>query len=499
MTTVPDHKPEQDRIPAAVPKRQPMWRFLIAGQQRNEIFMFLAVYVVLYFFLRDCYPDPLCLTDSFGYVMSAVELAPNLFRPIGYSYCLAFLYNFSPTVDFVIFAQYWASAIMVLVTLFTIKYFYSPARNILFRVLGFCIVLSPTVSFMNLWFLSDGIFFTCVLLWISSLIFVIERKSIAALIVHALSLYAMIYLRHTGLIFPVLSCIIFIARFRIRSWYMCALCLAMMLVVIAWSKQANLKCYGANNFSGFAAWNQANNVLSIMPYVNVDTTKMKDPEIRLVHKVISRLDNAYFSEDSILSANMIWRPHHSLHDVQAALASSEYYYMSRKRLFFKTADILSKYNTYMVKHYPGAYFQHFILRNALQMLHFDAMHQLKPEDRFLLQQASFYMCYDVEKEYFEVRNNIYDQLFNPIAGFAVTFWTVSCIIIAVLARKRGVLQPAWQSGKYFILALLVFIVMYGGFSVIASVIIYRYMYPVAVFLVMLAYMLLRKDTFQRTV
>jgi hypothetical protein len=59
----------------------------------------------------------------------------------------------------------------------------------------------------------------------------------------------------------------------------------------------------------------------------------------------------------------------------------------------------------------------------------------------------------------------------------------------VLAKRNKSLRSAFGEGRYFIIFLSVFLVCYLGFSVLAAVIFYRYMYCVPVVIAMLIYML----------
>jgi hypothetical protein len=460
-------------------------------QQRKFILSAFGCYLVLYIIFRQFYPDPLCIADTFGYVTSSITMSPNLFRPIGYSYFLSMLYKMSTSIDFVIFAQYWLSAIAVVLLLCSIRYLYPPVSKRTFNIFAFCILLSPTISFMNLWMLSDGLFFTLMIVWLTTLLWVLERESIPLLILHVICLFCMIYVRHTGLIFPIISSLAFISVFRLKSWYMVLMSIAAMMLVINNTKMSNRHYFGAKEFSGFASWNQANNAISILPYVQVDTTKIEDPEVRLAHRVIRSLNDSVFSPESILSGEMIWRSSKSLGDVQTALAP-KYGDLGKKVLWFKTGDVLGKYSSFLITHYPFEYFKHFVLPNAGEFFYFDKDHVLKPYPKFLLKYKNFHQRYHVEEPYYVVENDIYDSLFNPFASVAITFWLIVCIALAVWLKMKGQLKTAWKSGWKFMLALLIFLVIYIGFSVTASVIVYRYMYPVAIFMIILAYMMIRQ-------
>lgn len=478
------------KTPATKEKGKNGFLTFLKSQQRF-LLTALGCYVLLYIIFRQCYPDPLCIADTFGYVTSSITLTPNLFRPMGYSYFLNLLYKISPTVDFIIFAQYWFSAIVVVLLLCTIRYLYPPVSKRVFNIFAFCILLSPTVSFMNLWLLSDGLFFTLMLMWLVTLLWVLERKDIPMLLLHVICLFCMIYVRHTGLIFPVISSLAFITVFRLKSWYMVLMSIAAMMLVINNTKMSNRHYFGAKEFSGFASWNQANNAISILPYVQVDTTKIEDPEVKLAHRIIRRLNDSVFSPESVLSGEMIWRSSNSLGDVQTALAP-KYGELGKKILWFKTADVLGKYSSFLIKQYPFEYFKHFVLPNAAEFFYFDKDHVLKAYPKFFLKYKNFHQRYHVEEPYYLAENDIYDSLFNPFAGIAITFWLLVCIALTIWLFTKHQLKTAWQTGWKFILVLLVFLLIYIGFSVTASVIVYRYMYPVAIFLVILAYTLARK-------
>jgi hypothetical protein len=486
----------QATAPKKAEERKPIsqdsfWQFLNAGAQRKQLLLWLGLYLVLYIIYQQCYQDPLCIPDTLGYITSSIRLTPNLFRPMGYSYFIALMYKLSPNIGFIIFAQYWLSAITVVILLLSIKYLYPSANTWVFNVFALCIVLSPTISFMNLWILSDALFFTLMLVWLITMLFVIERESITALVVHVISLFCMIYVRHTGLIFPIISCLVFISVFGKRSWYMCLLSIAAMLLVINNTRLANRHYFGAKEFSAFASWNQANNAISILPYVTVDTTKISDPEVRMAHRVIRRLNDTLFSPESILSGEMIWRSSNSLGDVQKAL-EPKYGELGKKILFFKTGDVLGKYSSFLITHYPFEYLKHFVIPNAKVFFYFDKQHQLKPFPKFFLKYKDLHERYQIKDLYYYVQNDIYDTFYNPFASIALIFWLVVCIVLAVWLKMKGKLKQAWQSSWKFILALLIAMVVYIGFSVTASVIVYRYMYPVAILMVMLAYMLLRQ-------
>src|ERR1700757_1846091 len=104
--------------------------FLKEKNQKRRLLAFGIFYLVVYIALVFLYPYADGISDTGGYIQSAIKNMYLGYRPFGYSEFFILVHGFSKSLGTVVFAQYWLNAISTVLFILTIKYFFPPKNKI---------------------------------------------------------------------------------------------------------------------------------------------------------------------------------------------------------------------------------------------------------------------------------------------------------------------------------------------------------------------------------
>jgi len=158
-------------------KKSEFFIFLKEKQQKRELLLFVVVYVALFILIRFAYPYPDTFPDTGNYVLCAENMEIGGYRPIGYSWFLNFFHKISSSVHFVFVAQFLFNVIATLFLLFTIKFFFHPAKNYIYLIAAFLVILCPTALYLTNYLMSDSVFTSLTLIWTATAIWLMHRKN----------------------------------------------------------------------------------------------------------------------------------------------------------------------------------------------------------------------------------------------------------------------------------------------------------------------------------
>jgi hypothetical protein len=172
----------------------------------------LGMQLALFVFLKIRFPYPLTESDSGNYILSATTGKINGYRPYGYSAFLRFFTSFSTDVTFVSTWQFFIAAISVFLLLFSMKYFFKISR-IPFLILAVLLLFNPSLLYMNVYLMSDGLFVALTALWLTTGLVVIEWWTFWMIALHILLLYFCIDTRYIGMFYAGFSALFIAYRF----------------------------------------------------------------------------------------------------------------------------------------------------------------------------------------------------------------------------------------------------------------------------------------------
>ncbi|NCD43323.1 MAG: hypothetical protein EOL88_14720 [Bacteroidia bacterium] len=235
-------------------KKQIIAASFITLDDIKEIIIYFIFFGILWGYLFSQYALPNITPDSLGYIRGAMHPGIITMRPIGYG---IFLYLVSLIPDFyhfIFLIQYIIYAISSLVFLFTIKYFFPAKSRVLYYIFSIFLLYQPVSLFLSTFVMSDSLFISLTLIWISSGIWILGNQKLGAIVLHLLFLIFMLNVRYISIFFVPVS--IFFLFFASRKLYLrVALSLLPVLIFVSFSSITKQRVYGATGvqvFSGFS-------------------------------------------------------------------------------------------------------------------------------------------------------------------------------------------------------------------------------------------------------
>ncbi|MDR1884452.1 MAG: hypothetical protein LBR26_17015 [Prevotella sp.] len=265
----------------------PFFTFLKAKEQRIDWIILILGCITGYIVLKTCYPYPATISDSGTYVDAAATDTFIFYRPFGYSYFLQTVHNISDSIHAVFIVQIILYLIAAAAFSFVLKHVIPPVNKILWRVLLFFFVFSPIAFYMSNALMSDLLFAVMIYFMLASLVLFIKIRGWIPLCLFLLSLFFSLHIRYSAIMFPVLFiCFFFMLKGRMR-WAGIAATLVVTFVFCNQIKRDMHETTGFNQFStGFDGWQLANNAMHVVPYIDLEPEKIKDPETRMLHQYI---------------------------------------------------------------------------------------------------------------------------------------------------------------------------------------------------------------------
>lgn len=329
-----------------------------------------AVGIVIQFIIfKLLYPYADFFSDSYSYLYAAYANLDINIWPIGYSKFLMVFHKITGSDTTLVGFQYFFLGFTALLFYYTILYFYKPAK-ITSIILFIFLFFNPLNLYICNYVNSDPLFAALSLLWVTQLIWIVQRPRLYQIFTHAVLLYACFTVRNNAMYYPFISALAFIISTQ-RIWVKATgIILGSLLVLIFINNQRNAayKITGKHQFSLFTGWQLANNALYMYKQINVDSTLLPSEASREVdHLTKQFFKNTPPDMQEILSdyvANFFIR--------QSEAPLKQYY-----KQHFKPADrynviaewgkasiVFEEYGSYLIRHNPWAFTRYYLLTNA---------------------------------------------------------------------------------------------------------------------------------------
>jgi hypothetical protein len=244
-----------------------------------------------------------------------------------------------------------------------------------------------------------------------------------------------------------------------------------LLVVYQQGVRGNKRYVGVETFSGFTGWAKANNATSILPYVEVDTTKFKDKMVLRIHQICKAYPDSFFKMDYVRKTAFMW---YKQFPGKAVLM--EYYYNQNQQVpYVKCWSLVGiKMNEYadeLIKQHPIEFTRRFILWNCgelfLPMNNFEKYPNVKP-DKYTKE------WFKINEPLLHARRDIFQKYFSKFTYFKYVFFMflglLSILILAV--KKKDVPFNKSQTNTVYVLSF--FVIITSLFLVISHPIHLRY-------------------------
>ena len=468
--------------------------FLSEKKQKQKLLFIGLFYLVVYVALIYLYPFADGISDTGGYIQSAAQNKYLGYRPFGYSKFLIILHNISTSMSFIVFVQYWLSAISTMLFVFTIKYFYRPQNNIIEWAFDVFSVCSITVIYLANCVLSDSLFASLTTLWIVSGIWFINAQKMSAKTVlflfHLILLSFIFAVRFTGLFYVFITIfVVLITLFKHHKIIAVTfISTALLLFYLLYKNQVNstYQLTRVKTFSAFSGWQMANNALHVIPYIDIDTTKITNIELR-------EFTSYALSCKTQIKANI--KPYYStatfIWDKKLPLKQFLARKIQQKNADYLTTftylgeNVYSKFASDIIKHHPVEYFIHYILPNTLSVLYPDH------DDVYFRYSGDF--TPELLKSWFGIeeklsaRSNIVGKISGALSVFQIITWLLVFLsVIFYLIKKQYQHCSQLQNKIYW--GIVFFVLSYLAFNIYAAPFATRYITPVHVLQIAIIYL-----------
>jgi len=346
----------------------------IWGNTQHRITLILAVVLSTAFMLvfKSCYPYPNLAFDSYHYIYAAMLNLDVDTWPIGYSKFLQLVGFFSHSHILLIWAQYFLEVAASLWFYFTILYLFK--LGLLLRGLLFIFLfLNPLFIYSSNFVMSDNLFMTLSLCWITLLIWIICRTKRYMIWVHAFLLGITFCVRYNAMYYPLIAGIAFLlSSFSLRL-KIAAIVLQMIPIIlfVLFTSYRVEQTTGVRSFSPFAGWKMANNALYMYSHIYQDC---KDPlPSRFVpfDTMVRRYFRSRQKQEDLMDYHSSGSDY--MFNYQSPLNSNMdlYYGVKDRIVVYMTGaahftSFYSAYGSYLVKKHPVDFVRYFIWPNSIR-------------------------------------------------------------------------------------------------------------------------------------
>lgn len=474
-------KPAAKEAPKPKPKAKPVPQgpsfisFLKDRAQWVDWAVIGGLFVAILIFLKLYYPYPQTETDSGNYILSAISGKINGYRPYGYSAFLSFFHSFSSDVRFVVSWQWFMTFLSVSFFLFSIQFMFRLSKTA-FYVLAVVCILNPSIIFMNAYMMSDSLFVSLTLLFLTTCAWVIYNGSYVAIVANLLLLWWCMDTRYIGLFYPIFTAgalaWAFWPRFKLAALATSLLPLLMLYMYRAGATDKMKEEFGVETFSSFGGWQKANNAVAVLPYVKIDEKEITDPQMKFIHQIVRAFPDSFFRTEDVMATNFMWtRTHPGKQCLAQYIQQTGTPYM---RAWAYLGTQMDAYGDFLQSHYRSEFISHFIVPNFSNLF---KVYDITEYKEFKTDQNM--------KNFFSTDRDVYQyksEVFKPMTGVRkigdMLAWIL--LVVSTLVGLAMLKKLNWTTSQKLVVAsFIVFIGAFCGASVIAAPINnFRYMMPI---------------------
>jgi protoporphyrinogen oxidase len=336
---------------------------------RNWWLAALIVYLLQYTLFKFRFPFANYMPDSYSYLEAASSNTDVNMWPVAYSKFLRFVSVFTHSDKLLIGIQYLFMQISALLFALSLIYWLKPGKAAKTTILLF-FVLDPLPLYVANYISADALFVGLSLIWLTSLIWIIQRPRPWLILVHAATLLACFTLRYNAIYYPVIALLAFLLSRQSWKGKLTGIALSLVLVAasFAYTSQKMKETTGQWQFSAFGGWQMANNALYMYEHIPSVQRGAIPPRFAplesMVRQHMDTLKKVKFTaEDSANNFFYLWSGRGPL----IQFLRHQYKKDSTTPYFKKWASegpLYGQYAFYLIKKYPVEFGEHFLLPNA---------------------------------------------------------------------------------------------------------------------------------------
>lgn len=335
------------------------------------LLIILSISVIQFSIFKYFYPQASFIHgDSFSYIDAANENSSVSAYMIGYSKFLRLFSVFSKS-DLVLAAfQYYLLLLSALFLSFTLFYLYNPLKSTRIAILVF-VTFNPLFLLMGNLVSSDALFASLSLLWMATLLFILNKPTTNLIIWHTILIFLAFIVRYNALTYLILSVLVYLIspQSLLKKSVGILASIVSIGAFVFFTSYEFKKMTGEWQYSPFAGWLWANNALYAYRYV--DSAERKPVPEKF--KVIDSMARHYFDisgskKQQELAAGIagtayMWDPRLPLTQYRLILFKQDTTWTVLKK-WSKMGPFYKEYGIWLIKTYPIYFLKYYIWPNA---------------------------------------------------------------------------------------------------------------------------------------
>jgi hypothetical protein len=425
------------------------------------------------------YPYPSFFSDSYSYIHAADwNLGANIW-PIGYSRFLYYFHAITHSAAALTLFQYLSFELVALYFYRTILFFFSPTKFT--RVtLSILLFFNPLNLYLANFVSSDGLFAALSLFWLTTLIWLIYRPTIAHLLILSAVFFTAFTFRYNAMYYPLISAPVFLISKKALWFKWLGLLLSPMLILpfILYTSNAAKEMSGTPQFPPIlGGWQWANNALYMREYINDDTSRFPNAKMAELDLIAKDFYHRVPAKDRQLSSYV---GNFFIIDTRAPLKQ----YMHRHYAgdtsyggvgaWAKPAPLFKEYGTYLIKKHPIPFLQHYILLNTKNYF-------IPPLEKLKVYNLGTFYIAPIAMQWFDFPGQTADVISLTFQGYLLGFYPVFFLILNALFawtliaffRQKG-FQITGKEFAYLIGIVSALVIINAAFSIFANIVVFRY-------------------------
>jgi len=424
-------------------KRPTFLGFLAAKEQRRAIFTAAAAFVAAGLAWRWYFPQPFFFPDSEAYLLSAISGEMNVWRPIGYSLFLRLLHALNPSLNFVFVGSLTLHALTSLFFLLSARYLLGFGQRTFYALLAVA-AASPSLLYLSNFLMSDGLFTSLTLLWLTLGWWTIARPlHWLPLAGHLLCLAALYAVRYTGMFYvPVSVCMLFLSLRnvegkRARSVAYLLLLLPMPAVGLMHGrlKAEYSQRFGVATLAPFGGWQWLCNASALVPDVrDLDIRRIHGAAEQDLHRFLLTFPDSVYSICNALTTAQMWRND---------LPLKQYLYRQMRQTgqpypqsFARAGEVFGSYGRQLALLQPLAFARRFLWPSFLNLFRYPGD---LTADRFAYNRKAFLTYYRREATDYAFRPALFRAV-NPLRRIGAYLYAAllpAALLVFFVGKRRA--------------------------------------------------------------
>lgn len=466
------------------------WQFVWSSRSNRLLLLAsLGTSIVLFCIFKQFYPFPDFFGDSYSYIYAASQRLDINIWPIGYSKFLVAFHAITSSDTILVAFQYFTMQLAVLHFLFTILYFYH-LQGWQRDALAIFLLINPLTLYLCNTINSDALFAALSLIWITELIWIVQRPRLYQLLTQAVSLFLCFTIRNNAYYYPLVAALAFGLSGQLRWRRVAGIALPFLFIVpfIQYTREAAYKLTGTRQFSLFTGWQLANNALYIYDQIDVDSADLPTAQAKSLNRYaiqyFRRINPEHYREalENYVGNFFIRQPDAPLKQYYG----SHYTFTNEKSGIInwaRASELFEPFGITIISEHPFAYIQYFVLPNIKHYF-------IPPLSHIGLYNYGIHEIDPKAREWFHYPSNKIHCLSPTFQGWLLSFY-VGFFLFINFYYLWNVIRYGWQAGPrehrdpatIVHLLILSFLLANFLFSIISTVNILRYQYVPMIVLV----------------